>query len=181
VARLVVLLRGINLGRSRRVAMADLRALLEELGYEDVRTLLQSGNAVVATGDRPKAVAQAIGAGMAERFGMDVGVVVRTAEQLAAIVAADPLGEVADDPARRMVIFLPAPPDRAALRALGREDFGDERFEAAGREVYAWCPGGIGRSRLMAALSDARLTPGGTARNWRTVTKLADMAGEPSG
>lgn len=180
MARLVVLLRGINLGRSRRVAMADLRALLEELGYEDVRTHLQSGNAVLATGDRPAAVATAVEEGMAERFGMDVGAVVRTAKRLAAIVAADPLGEVADDPARRMVIFLPAAPDRAALRALAEEDFGDERFEASGLEVYAWCPGGIGRSRLMAALGDARLTPGGTARNWRTVTRLAEMAGEPS-
>jgi uncharacterized protein (DUF1697 family) len=180
VARLVVLLRGINLGRSRRVAMADLRALLEELGYEDVRTHLQSGNAVLATGDRPAAVATAVEEGMAERFGMDVGAVVRTAKRLAAIVAADPLGEVASDPARRMVIFLPAAPDRAALRALAEEDFGDERFEASGLEVYAWCPGGIGRSRLMAALGDARLTPGGTARNWRTVTRLAEMAGEPS-
>jgi len=178
--RLVVLLRGINLARSRRVAMADLRALLEELGYADVRTHLQSGNAVVTTGARPGAVAAAVEAGMAERFGMDVRVVVRTARRLAAIVAADPLGEVADDPARRVVIFLPAPPDRAAMRALGKEDFGDERFEASGCEVYAWCPGGIGRSRLMAALGDARLTPGGTARNWRTVTRLAEMAGEPS-
>jgi uncharacterized protein (DUF1697 family) len=181
VARLVVLLRGINLGRSRRVPMADLRALLEELGYEEVRTHLQSGNAIVTTGARPAAVATAIGEGMAERFGMEVGAVVRTAERLAAIVAADPLGEVADDPARRMVIFLPAAPDRAALRALAEEDFGDERFEASGLEVYAWCPGGIGRSRLMAALGDARLTPGGTARNWRTVTRLAEMAGEPPG
>ena len=180
MARLVVLLRGINLGRSRRVATADLRALLAELGYEDVRTHLQSGNAVLATGDRPTAVATAVEAGMAERFGMDVRAVVRTAERLAAIVAADPLGEVADDPARRMVIFLPAAPDRAALRALAAEDFGDERFAASGLEVYAWCPGGIGRSRLMAALGDARLTPGGTARNWRTVTRLAEMAGEPS-
>lgn len=179
MARLVVLLRGINLGRSRRVAMADLRALLEELGYEDVRTHLQSGNAVVTTGDRPAAVATAVEAGMAERFGMDVGTVVRTAERLEAIVAADPLGEVAGDPARRMVIFLPAAPDRTALRDLAEEDFGDERFEASGLEVYAWCPGGIGRSRLMAALGDAMLTPGGTARNWRTVSRLAEMAVEP--
>ena len=74
MARLVALLRGINLGRSRRVAMADLRELLEDLGYEDVRTHLQSGNAVLTTGDRPAVVAEAIAAGMAERFGMDVSV-----------------------------------------------------------------------------------------------------------
>jgi uncharacterized protein (DUF1697 family) len=180
VARLVVLLRGINLGRARRIAMADLRELLEGLGYEDVRTHLQSGNAVLTTDAAPDAVAEAIEARIAEHVGLDVGVVVRTGDELAAIVAADPLGEVARDPARRMAIFLPAAPDRAALRALEKEDFGDERFEASGREVYAWCPGGVGRSRLMAALGDAKLTPGGTARNWRTVTRLAEMAGPPA-
>jgi uncharacterized protein (DUF1697 family) len=179
VARLVALLRGINLGRSRRVAMADLRELLEGLGYEDVRTHLQSGNAVLTTDDAPDAVAAAIAARIAERMGLEVGVVVRTGDELAAIVAADPLGEVARDPSKRMVIFLPARPDRAALRALARQDFGDERLEVAGREIHAWCPGGVGRSRLMAALGDARVAPGGTARNWRTVTRLAEMAAAP--
>jgi uncharacterized protein (DUF1697 family) len=177
--RLVALLRGINLAGRRRVAMADLRALLEDLGYEDVRTHLQSGNAVLSTGDRPTAVAEAIGAGMADRFGMEVRVVVRTAAQMAAIVAADRLGDVADDPAKRMVIFLPARPSRQAVRAIEGMDLGDERVEVAGGEVYAWCPGGIGRSPLMAALSDPTLTPGGTARNWRTVTRLAEMANSP--
>lgn len=180
--RTVALLRGINLGRSRRVAMADLRELLEGLGYEGVRTHLQSGNAVFDTSDRPAAVAAAIEAGMADRFGLEVAVVVRTGEELAAIVAADPLGDVADDPARRMVIFLPQKPGRDGLRALRTlqgEDLGDERLEVAGREVHAWCPGGVGRSALMAALDKAKATPGGTARNWRTVTALAQMAGPP--
>ena len=180
--RTVALLRGINLGRSRRVAMAELRELLEGLGYADVRTHLQSGNAIFGTDDRPAAVAAAIEAAMAERLGMEVGVVVRTGEELAAIVAADPLGDVADDPARRMVVFLPAKPNRAALQALGAlqaEDLGDERLEVGAREVYAWCPGGVGRSRLMAALGTGTTTPGGTARNWRTVTALAEMAGPP--
>jgi uncharacterized protein (DUF1697 family) len=180
VARLVVLLRGINLGRSRRVAMADLRELLEGLGYQDVRTHLQSGNAVLSTDGAPAAVAEAIEARIAERMDLEVRVVVRTGDELAAMVAADPLGEVARDPARRMVIFLPAPPDRAALRAIEAQDFGDERLEVAGREIHAWCPGGIGRSPLMAALGDARVSPGGTARNWRTVTRLAEMAGPPA-
>ena len=179
MARLVALLRGINLGRSRRVAMADLRKLLEGLGYADVRTHLQSGNAVLTTDDPPEAVAAAIEARIAERMGLEVGVVVRTGDDLAAIVAADPLGQVAGDPARRMVIFLPAPPDRAVLRALERQDFGDERLAVAGREIHAWCPDGIGRSPLMAALGDARVSPGGTARNWRTVTRLAEMAAAP--
>jgi uncharacterized protein (DUF1697 family) len=86
---------------------------------------------------------------------------------------------VAGDPAKRMVIFLPERPSRQAAAAMRELDAGDERVELAGGEVYAWCPGGIGRSPLMAALGDPKLTPGGTARNWRTVTRLAEMAAEP--
>ncbi len=112
-------------------------------------------------------------------MGLDVVVTVRTAGQMAKIVAADRLGDVADDPAKRVVIFLPARPGRQAVRAIEEMDFGDERVEVAGGEVYAWCPGGIGRSPLMAALGDPALTPGGTARNWRTVTRLAEMASSP--
>ena len=177
--RMVALLRGINLAGKRRVAMADLRALLEELGYADVRTHLQSGNAVLTTRDPAAMVATAIEEGIAERLGLDVVVTVRTARQMAQIGAADRLGDVADDPAKRMVIFLPARPSRQAVRAIEDTDFGDERVEVAGGEVYAWCPGGIGRSPLMAALGDPKLTPGGTARNWRTVTRLAEMAASP--
>ena len=177
--RMVALLRGINLAGKRRVAMADLRALLEELGYQDVRTHLQSGNAVLTTRDPAAKVARAIEEGIAERMGLDVVVTVRTAGQMAKIVAADRLGDVADDPAKRMVIFLPARPSRQAVRAIEDMDFGDERVEVAGGEVYAWCPGGIGRSPLMAVLGDPKLTPGGTARNWRTVTRLAEMTAEP--
>jgi uncharacterized protein (DUF1697 family) len=78
-----------------------------------------------------------------------------------------------------MVIFLPKRLSREAAAAIRGIDAGDERVDAAGAEVYAWCPGGIGRSKLMAALGDPKLTPGGTARNWRTVTALAEMAAEP--
>ncbi len=177
--RLVALLRGVNLAGRRRVAMADLRALLEDLGYEDVRTHLQSGNAVLTTGDSAAKVAADIERAIAERMGLDVVVTVRTAAEMARIVKDDRLGDVADDPARRMVIFLPAKPSREAVKAIRAMDFGDERAEVAGAEVYAWCPGGIGRSALMAALGDQKLTPGGTARNWRTVTRLAEMAAEP--
>src|SRR5262245_8934702 len=158
--------------------MADLRSLLGGLGYEDVGTQLPSGNAVRTAGDPAATVAPAIERAIAERLGLDVVVTVRTAAQMARIVSDDRLGDVADDPAKRMVIFLPAKPSARAVKAIRAMDFGDERAEVAGGEVYAWCPGGIGRSPLMAALSDPELTPGGTARNWRTVTRPAEMAAE---
>jgi uncharacterized protein (DUF1697 family) len=180
VARLVALLRGINLGRTRRVPMAELREMLEEMGYADVRTLLQSGNAVFTADEPPDDVARAIEAKIAKRFGFDVDVVVRTADELAAVVAASPLPDIATDGARYVVVFLPAEPDRAALAALAERDFAPERFEARGREVYAWCPNGLQKSPVIAALMDRLGSGTGTAtvRNWNTVTKLAAMAGE---
>jgi uncharacterized protein (DUF1697 family) len=178
VARHVALLRAINLGRNKRIGMADLRALLEDLGYEDVQTLLQSGNAVFTAPGGPGAVGRAIERAIAERFGMDVGVVMRTARELADVVAANPLADVATDGAKQHVIFLSAEPDATALAAIG--DVSPEAFAVRGREIHAWCPGGTQRSALMKALGKPGIAPGAiaTARNWDTVTKLAALAGE---
>jgi uncharacterized protein (DUF1697 family) len=182
MAQLVALLRGINLASSRRIAMADLRALLAEKGFEGVRTHLQSGNVVLRSDDPPDAVARAIEEAIQERSGLDVDVIVRTADELAAVVAANPLGDVARDGAKHIVAFLSAEPDAAALRALAEEDFAPEQFEARGREIYAWCPNGLQKSPLMKALTDrGRLgdrSVTATVRNWNTVTRLAAMASE---
>jgi uncharacterized protein (DUF1697 family) len=176
VTRLVVLLRGINVGRHKRIAMPALRELLGELGYEDVRTHLQSGNALVSTEDPPDAVARAVEDRIRERLGFEVDVVVRTADELAAIVESDPLGDVAGDGAKRFVLFLSAPPDPGVVKELERRDFGAEAFAAGAREVYAWCPDGLMDSPLMKALNGAELAPVATARNWNTVTRLLELA-----
>ena len=105
MARLVALLRGINLGAKRRVPMADLRELMGELGYEDVRTVLQSGN-VVFTGAKAKAAGEAR-SGLEERFGFEVDVVLRTMDELHAVVDHDPFKDEADDLTRYFVVFLP--------------------------------------------------------------------------
>src|SRR5262245_61751276 len=106
----VAFLRGINVGRARQVAMADLREIAESVGYEDVRTLLRSGNVVLASGS-PSAddVAAALERAIESRLRMNVGVVVRTSDELAAVVAADPLQITSDDGSRRHVVFLGEP------------------------------------------------------------------------
>lgn len=177
MTQLVILLRGINVGASKRVKMAALRELLEELGYAGVRTHLQSGNAVVGVDDAPDEVARGVERQIEAKLGLSVDVTVRTADKLAEIVAADPLGSVATDPSRYLVIFLSAEPDSEALRGLAqqRAELEPERFDARGREVYAWCPDGVHSSPLTKALTAAKLAPSATARNWRTVTKLLEM------
>jgi uncharacterized protein (DUF1697 family) len=176
MARMVAFLRGINLARNARVAMADLRALLEDLGYEDVRTHLQSGNAALTTAASAADVERAVEGAMRDRLGIPCAAIVRTGAQLGTIVRADRLGDVADDPAKRLVVFLRDRPPTGALAPLLDADFGDERIAVAGREVYMWLPGGFATSRLRRAAAKVELVDRGTARNWRTVARMAELS-----
>jgi uncharacterized protein (DUF1697 family) len=178
MTRLVALLRGINLGPRNRISMAALRELLQDAGYDDVRTHLQSGNVVLAAGQAPDKVARAIERAINERLGLDVDVIVRTGAQIAAVVADNPLGGVVTDPSRHFVVFLSADPDPAALEAIAEEDLGREQVIPRGREIHVWCPDGMRNSRAMKAVGRRPLAPATTFRNWNTVTKLAEMAGE---
>ena len=121
---------------------------------------------------------RAIEDAIAERFGMEVGVVMRTAAELAAVVEANPLADLATDGAKQHVIFLSAEPDERALAAIG--DLAPEAFAVRGREIHVWCPDGTQRSALMQALGKPGIAPGAiaTTRNWNTVTKLAALAGD---
>jgi uncharacterized protein (DUF1697 family) len=172
MARLVALLRGINVGRNRRVPMADLRALMEELGYEDVRTLLQSGN-VVFSGAKAKA-GKRLEAGLEERFGMKIEVVLRTMAELKAVVDDEPFGEEADDLTRYFVVFLSETPDAGALSEFRAQDWGPDKLAANGRELYTWCPEGMQNSRLMRALVKPKFAAAATTRNMSTVKKLLE-------
>jgi uncharacterized protein (DUF1697 family) len=177
MARQIALLRGINLGARRKVPMARLRELIDELGYEDVRTYVQSGNVVFSgPGGSPGKVARRIEKALAGEFGFDVPVVLRSRDELAAVVAADPLGDVASDPAKYLVSFLAEAVGGDRLDDLDPDDFAPESFRLVGRELYMWLPGGMQKSRLAKAISDERLGTVATARNWRTVEKLLALA-----
>jgi uncharacterized protein (DUF1697 family) len=177
MTRYVVLLRGVNLGPHRRVPMADLRALLGEAGHGDVRTLLASGNVVLTSDLEPDALRRDVEERMAARFGMEVPVVVRTRDELAAVVADHPLRDVADEPRRLQVTFLSEPVDATAVRELEALAVAPEALVVRGRELHTWHPDGIGRSALALALT-RRPARGvvATSRNWATVTKLLALA-----
>lgn len=176
MATQIALLRGINLGPNRRIAMGELRALLTDLGYADVRTLLQSGNIVLSTRLGPEKLARTLERQIAEGLGVDPAVIVRSPDELAAVIERNPLADVADDPKRHTVYFLSGEPDAAAVAALERADIAPEAFAVAGREIYTWHPDGIQRSPLVKLLGKADLGVTSTARNWNTVTKLLAMA-----
>jgi len=181
-AVLVALLRGINVGTAKRVAMADLRALMERLGYAGVRTLLNSGNVMFsAARAEPREAAQRIEKGLAAQLGVSARVTVISAAELEEIVATNPLSDVAENPSRLLVGILNDPADGAKLGEIVAKDWGDERVVlgslragGAARALYMWMPRGVIQGRLNAAVSKA-LKDGVTARNWSTMLKLKEM------
>jgi len=177
MARQIVLLRGINLRAARRIGMADLRELLESDGYEDVRTHLQSGNVLLSSPLSPRRLEAAVERSLAERFGLDVRVLVRTRAELAKVVERDPLGAVAKDGSRYLVSFLSQRLPAKVARGLESADVAPERLVVDGREIYSWHPHGQQRSPLRKLMRDDLLGVTSTARNWNTVTKLLELAG----
>jgi uncharacterized protein (DUF1697 family) len=170
----VALLRGVNLGK-RRVSMAELRTLLEKLGYSDVSTYVQSGNAVLASKKKGESrIAAELEAELTNALGFAVPVIVRSRADLADVVKSNPYPHAAADPTKLHVTFLGQSLDRSWLSHLAAADFTPEEFATRKREIYLSLPNGLGRSKLGVAMEKA-LRGSGTTRNWRTVTALLDM------
>jgi uncharacterized protein (DUF1697 family) len=176
--RYAAFLRGINVGGRKKVPMAALRELLQDLGYADVVTHLQSGNAVFSSpGRSPHSLARTIADRIAGEFGMDVKVVIRTGSELAGVVRRSPLPDGPENPSRFFVAFLSAAPEPAATGAVESMSFGPDRIWISGAEAYLWCPAGAADTRLTNNFLEKRLKVTATSRNWNTVLKLADLAG----
>jgi uncharacterized protein (DUF1697 family) len=174
--RQIVFLRGINLGPRNRVAMPALRELLSHSGFEDVRTYLQSGNVVLSSELSPDRLARECRGAIAQGLGLELDVLVRSREELAEVVRRNPLAEVALNPKRYQVTFLARELDAHEVERLASLAAARERFVAIGRELYAWHPEGVARSRLWARLAGPGLGVAATSRNWTTVTNLLAMA-----
>jgi uncharacterized protein (DUF1697 family) len=171
----LALLRAVNIG-GRKATTADLRAFMADLGLADARTLLQSGNLVFRSETTGAALEAELEAAFEQRFGYRSDVLVRTAPEWRAAIAATPHAEMAErDPSHLLVFALRSPPDAAAVAGLQAAVQGPEAIAAAGRELFIAYPAGIGASKLTGAVIERRLRMRGTARNWNTVTKLATM------
>lgn len=173
MTRYAALLRGINVGTAKRIAMADLRDLCEQLGFDDVSTLLNSGNVILESRGSAATVGKKITAGIADRFGIDVQVVVRTGEQLQKVIEHDPYSDIADPLKYYSVTFLAEP--LAAKDLPDPSGFAPEQFEMHGQEIYFWLPAGQIESRLMKVMLATKLPVVATNRNWNTVSKLAAL------
>jgi uncharacterized protein (DUF1697 family) len=169
------LLRGINVGGRVRIPMAELRSTFEALGHEDVVTYLQSGNVVFRADGKAPDVATGIERRIAEDFGLDVAVLLRTARELTAIAAGNPFLTEEADLTKLHVVFLESAPARSAMARLDPARSPPDRFSARGRELYLHLPKGAGRSKLTNDYLERTLGTRATARNWRTVSKLVEL------
>jgi uncharacterized protein (DUF1697 family) len=172
----VALLRGINVGGKNKLPMKDLSGLFVEAGCEDVRAFIQSGNVIFraargVTAQLPGLIAAQI----AKRFGYKTPVVLRTAEQIGAVLRANPFLEAGVPEAELHVAFLADSPAKARVQDLDPDRSPPDTFEVRGQEVYLRLPNGAGRSKLTNAYFDSKLATTSTMRNWRTVTKLFEL------
>ena len=174
----VALLRGINLGSNRQLAMPQLRDLVRSMGYPDARTYIQSGNVLLRSERGASDIADELKRAIAERFNLDVPVLVRTADELAAVVAGNPFPQAAADGSRFYAVFLDRDPPQERIAAIDVAAAEPDRFALGDRVIYAWYRGGLRASKLAPAISDRRLGVTTTARNWNTVTKLLALAEE---
>jgi uncharacterized protein (DUF1697 family) len=172
--RFIGLLRGINVGGHKKVAMADLLALLKRLDFDDARTLLQSGNLVFRTvGKTASQLERLLESEVLERLGLETKFFVRSEEEWKAMVAANPFTrEAKSDPARLAVVFLERAPEVENVKELQAAIKGRETLRAGGRHLYIVYPDGMGTSKLTNAVIEKKLAMRGTARNWNTVLKL---------
>ena len=179
MAECIALLRGINVGRAKRIAMADLRRLFVDLGHENVRTVLNSGN-VLFQAARPNifALARGIEHAIAGRCGFSVPVAVMTATNLGAIIRDNPLLHLAHDPARHLVAFVAHPRSLVPLCPLMRESWSPDAIAVGPRAAYLWCAAGVLESKVLQALA-RRAGETVTTRNWSTVLKLQAASSPP--
>jgi uncharacterized protein (DUF1697 family) len=178
VPRYVALFRGINVGKAKRIAMSDLRSLLGKLGYSDVATLLNSGNAVFsADAGSASAHATRIQQAVLEKLGVDALVIVKSAKDVAGNIAGNEIGAIADDPSRFLVALTNNPKALAAVKALTHTDWGKERLHVGKHAAYLWCANGILESKALGVLLKG-LEGAGTTRNWATLNKIHALMGE---
>ena len=178
MAVFISLLRGINVGGKRSLKMRDLEELYHSLGFEAVKSYLQSGNLVFRAAAGPAGLGGKIGKAIEQKAGLEVEVLVLSAAELKKIAKENPfVGQPGVDEGKLHVTFFSVDPGENAVRTVARIDAGPDRFAIKGKAAYLYCPGGYGRTKLSNTFFENKLKLKATTRNWRTVLALVDMVG----
>lgn len=172
--RWAALLRGVNLG-GRKLPSADLRKIVEDLGFDDAKTLLASGNIVFAATGDAAAIERKLEKAL-DDYGLKTDILLRDKAELAAIIAGNPFPDAAKaHPNHLLVHFHRDPVPDGLIAKLADIYDGPERLEAVGRELYIDYPDDVGHSKLPQAMAKVKFPKLQTARNWNTVGKLHDL------
>lgn len=171
----VSFIRGINVGKAKRVAMVELRALAGELGYTNVRTLRNSGNLIFdTTPAKGRTASRKIEKELYSRLHVAARVITLTEDEVQTIIAENPLAEIASEPSRYLIAILEEPEDRSRLKPVLAQDWTPEIIELDERAIYLWCPGGVLASPLVKAIISV-LGEKVTTRNWATMLKIDEL------
>lgn len=176
----IAILRGINVSGQKIIRMDDLQRLFGSFGFRDVSTYIQSGNVVFRTPEtKNEMLLKRITGGILSAFGFSVPVIIRTASQLETIIAENPFLKEKDILADKLhVTFLSEVPAAELKKKLETLEFGNDRFVLAEKEIWLYCPGGYGNTKLSNGFFETKLKVTATTRNWNTVKKLLELSRE---
>jgi len=175
----ISILRGINVSGQKKILMADLKSLYDQLGFNDVTTFIQSGNVIFKSKKKgsDQAVAKAIGQAILKKYKFKVPIIIRTAEEMQKVISENPFPKQKGINIEKLhVTFLAEVPDKAQVISISHLDFSPDKFIIAGKEVYLYTPGGYGITKLSNNFFENKLKVTATTRNWKTVNKLAELA-----
>jgi uncharacterized protein (DUF1697 family) len=161
------------------IKMTDLTDLYRSLGFNDAETYIQSGNVIFSSDGKTNSSADSvkIEKGILERFGYKVPVMIRTLPEMEDLFTSNPfLNEVGFDPAKMAAIFLHEKPSDAGLQKVITVDYPPDKFKIVGKEIFIYCPNGFGKTKLYTNFFEKKMDVTGTARNWKTITTILDLA-----
>jgi len=174
----ITLLRSVNMTGHNVIKMTSLANLLRKIGYADVETYIQSGNIVLTCNNSNRDnVSSMIRNAILAEFNLDIAVITCTSDDMTKIISANPfLEEPGFDPSKMAVLFLDLKPTYAQIQKVSGINYPPDKFHINGSEIYVYCPNGFGKTKLYTNFFEAKMKVTGTARNWRTVNKLQEMA-----
>ncbi|WP_282162134.1 DUF1697 domain-containing protein [Ulvibacterium marinum] len=174
----IILLRGINVSGQKKMKMDVLRTLLENLGFQNVATYIQSGNIVLQAKDASiRNLEDIIGEGIREHFGFDVPILVKSKTDLERIVKENPFKDAITLEGNRLYfVLLKSVPEQVLVESLAQETFENQEFRITDSCVYLWCKNGYGKAKLDNNFLERKLKVQATTRNYRTMLKLLEMA-----
>lgn len=176
---MIAFLRGVNMTGHNTIRMADLAALFKKLGYKDAETYIQSGNVIFSNigNQAGTEIELLIERAIKKQFGHNISVMVRSAEEIKKVLQVNPFVQSEDiDKTKHSALFLKEAPNKTQTDKIAGIDYPPDKFSISGREIFIWCPNGFGKTKLYTNFFENKMKVIGTARNWKTIRTLVEIA-----